>query len=369
MTPKHTQRIDRLTPLAEAVRKLKAMAGPVAPIELAIDECPGLILADDLVSLRASPPDAVALRDGWAVRADALVGAGPYAPLPLDPPPPWVNAGDKLPAGADSVAPLETIAFAGQTAQAVAQVFPGEGVLPPGEFVREGVVLRAKGARLRATDIAAAKLAGVARAKVRKPQIALLQGGARDISPSLEFLARAIAEQGGNAEIAGAALDKFLASKLEADAVIAVGGTGSGRNDDAVSTLASHGEVELHGIAIAPGETLALGQTQDKPVLLVPGRFDAALAAWLLVGRELVTVLAASTEREMTTPVALARKISSAPGLAEVVPVRCEGSKAAPLASGVLSLEALAGAQGWVLVPPGSEGFAEGAVVDLRRLP
>jgi molybdopterin molybdotransferase len=367
MTPKHPQRIERLTPLAEAIASLKAVAKPVVPIELSLGECAGLVLADDLVSLRATPSHAVALRDGWAVRADLLTGAGPYAPLPLDPPP-WVNAGDKLPAGADSVAPLEAVAFAGQTAQAVAQVFPGEGVLPPGGFARGGAVLCAKGTRLRAVDIAAAKLAGIARAKIRKPRVALLQASERDISSTVDFLARAIARQGGSAEISGAAPANFLASPFEADAVIALGGTGGGNNDSAVSTLASHGEVVLHGIAIAPGETSALGQTQGKPVLLLPGRFDAALAAWLLVGRELLTALAASMEGETTIPVTLARKIASAPGLAEIVPVRCEGDRATPLASGVLSLETLAGAQGWVLVPPESEGFAEGAVVEMRPL-
>ncbi len=45
----------------------------------------------------------------------------------------------------------------------------------------------------------------------------------------------------------------------EADAVIAIGGTGGGRDDESVRTLARLGRVEAHGIAVSPGETAAFG--------------------------------------------------------------------------------------------------------------
>ena len=369
MTADNLQRISRLTPLAEAIATLNAIAKPVTPVELDISECAGLALAADLKCPRTNPDFAMALRDGWAVRADALAGAGPYAPLPLEPAPIWIDAGNKLPAGTDSIAPLEAVSFAGGAAQAVAEIFPGENVLQPGDFAREGAALCANGARLRATDVAVAALAGVTRASVRKPRIALLQGGARDVSATLRFFTHAIAGQGGSAEIVDAAFDKFLAANTEYDAVVAVGGTGSGKNDNAVATLAAHGEVAVHGIAIAPGETSALGLVQGKPALLLPGRFDAALVAWLLAGRPLLNALAAHSGRDATTPVTLAGKIASAPSIAEAVPLRCEGDKAMPLASGVLSYESLSLADGWVLVPPESEGFAEGSIVEMRPLP
>jgi molybdopterin molybdotransferase len=40
-----------------------------------------------------------------------------------------------------------------------------------------------------------------------------------------------------------------------------------------------------------------------------------------------------------------------------------------PLASGYLSLQALARADGWILVPPESEGFAAGSMVEVRWFP
>jgi len=68
-------------------------------------------------------------------------------------------------------------------------------------------------------------------------------------------------------------------------------------------------------------------------------------------------------------PVTLARKITSTVGLAEVVPVRCVGNSVEPLASGHWPAQALTRADGFVLVPPESEGYPAGAQVEMRAFP
>ena len=65
----------------------------------------------------------------------------------------------------------------------------------------------------------------------------------------------------------------------------------------------------------------------------------------------------------------LARDISSQLGLAEVVPVRRRLGRVEPLASGYLSIQALARAEGWVLVPADCEGYMAGARVVVRPWP
>jgi molybdopterin biosynthesis enzyme len=65
----------------------------------------------------------------------------------------------------------------------------------------------------------------------------------------------------------------------------------------------------------------------------------------------------------------LARKIASPLGFAELVPVRMRDGAAEPIASGYLSLAALAQAQGWILVPADSEGYPAGAEVMIRAWP
>jgi molybdopterin biosynthesis enzyme len=155
----------------------------------------------------------------------------------------------------------------------------------------------------------------------------------------------------------------------QSDAVIGIGGTGSGRRDDAVQELARCGRLEAHGIAICPGETAALGFVGNRPVLLVPGRLDAALAVWLLIGRQLMAKLAAASIDEAPIAASLRRKVTSTIGMTELIPVSCSGGMAEPLGSGYLSLTALARSDGWILVPAESEGFAAGSEVAVNQWP
>src|SRR5690606_20658109 len=115
------------------------------------------------------------------------------------------------------------------------------------------------------------------------------------------------------------------------------------------------GSVICHGIGLSPGETAAFGTVNGRPVLLMPGRIDAVLACWLVLGRTLVDRLSSAKEcddeRDLPIPAMLARKVTSTIGLAEVVPLHRADGKVEPLASGFLSLQSLAHADGWMLVP------------------
>jgi molybdopterin biosynthesis enzyme len=106
-----------------------------------------------------------------------------------------------------------------------------------------------------------------------------------------------------------------------------------------------------------------------RPVLALPGRLDAALAAWHVLGQAVVSRLAGSTEPLSLRTAQLARKVSSIAGLAELVPVRCDGGFAHPLASGYLPLSALAQANGWLLIAPGSEGYQAQSEVSIIPWP
>jgi len=164
------------------------------------------------------------------------------------------------------------------------------------------------------------------------------------------------------------ALHEALA-RDEADAVIAIGGTGSGRDDDSVRNLTRLGRVEAHGIAISPGETGAFGFVGERPVLLIPGRLDAVLAAWLLIGRHLTAKLAGGMVAENSVCLPLRRKVTSTIGMTELVPVSSSDGFAEPLASGYLSSMALARSDGWFAVPADSEGFAAGTRVAINPWP
>ena len=364
------QRIARLTPLASVLALIEARVGAVGPRLCGPTQALGATLAQD-VTVPELPARAVALRDGYAVEAAAITDAGAYAPLPFATMPRRVDAGDAMPPGTDAVAPLDAVVVRGDRAEAVAAVAPGEGVLPTGTDAAAQMPLGRPGTILRALDIAAMTAAGVRDVSVRSPRLRLARGSAAQssfIDAALTLLADLIAKAGGNVLGDAISLEPALTDQ-EADAVVAIGGTGSGRNDGSVRFLAARGRVEVHGIAISPGETAALGWVGPRPVLLLPGRLDAALSGWLLVGRYLLARLASGTVEEATRPLPLKRKVASAIGLTELVPVVCADGMAEPLGSGYLSLRALTRSDGFIVVPADSEGYAAGTPVAVRSWP
>jgi molybdopterin biosynthesis enzyme len=364
-----TQRIARLTPLDAVLARIDALVGPVAPREVAIGAAVGRVLAED-VRIASRPRVALALRDGWAVNSALTHDAGPYAPARL-PSAIRIDAGAPLPAGADAVAEIDAVALRDGGLEAIAPITSGEGVLPAGADADGATALRHEGQRLGA--VAAAALAGaqVSRIRIREPRLLVVRAGPRGdpiIDAAAALVAHAIAAAGGVALDDCEGLEDVL-RRQDADAVIAIGGTGSGRNDASVSTLARLGRVEAHGIALSPGETAAFGMVGARPVLLLPGRIDCALAVWLLVGARLLARLAASREEPHAVSARLSRKVASNLGLAELVPVRVRNGEAEPLGSGYLPLQTIAQADGWILVAADREGHPAGTPVMVRPWP
>ena len=367
--PETNQTIARLTPLAGVLAAIDAATKPVAAREVDIAAARGRILAADVVVAKALPTAAVALQDGWAVSAEATRDAGGYAPVVLAQPPVRIEAGQPIPKGMDAVAPFATIQIRGGHAEVVAAVAPGDGVLAAGGDCATGKVLRAAGARVRESDGAVFVAAGIARLSVREPRVSVVpMRNDSIINAAARFIANDIERQGGVSRIAGGDLDRALRDE-NVDAIIVVGGTGSGRNDKSVQALVRAGRVAMHGVALTPGETAAFGTAGSRPVLLVPGRLDAAIAVWLTLGRHLLARLSGSNENEQSAPATLSRKITSTVSLTEFVPVRRDGDKVAPLATKYLSLAALAQADGFLLVPAESEGWQAGSTVFVRPWP
>lgn len=363
------QRIARLTPLADVLSSFDMGVVAVAPREETVAAALGKTLAADVVAPAGFPDAAIALRDGYAVGADATTDATSYAPLPLSPAPTRVETGARMPAGTDAVMPLDMVAAQSGAMQALAPVAPGEGVLPAGADAAAGSVLRISGARLRRLDAAALHALGIERVSIREPRLRVVRAAA---GPIIEAAARlveySIEAEGGAVLAQTMALDAALRDET-ADAVVAIGGTGSGRNDTSVRTLERAGKVAFHGIGILPGETTAFGSVGARPVLLLPGRLDAALAGWLTVGRRMLARLAFRMVEEQPFNAELSRKVASPLGLAEVVPVRRRGFKIEPLASQYLPAQVLTRADGWILVPADSEGYQAGTSVPVRPWP
>jgi molybdopterin molybdotransferase len=363
------QRIARLAPLADVLARIDEGVKPVAAQRGDLAAAAGRILAEDIVLRAPLPAAARALRDGWAVASDLTADAGAYAPAPL-PAAVRVDVGEVLPPAADAVAPLDAVTVRDGVPQALAPVGPGEGVLPAGADVAPGATLLEAGRRLDGPQVAVLAAAGVGDVSVRVPRLRLVPAGPRRdavIDAALACIAGAIASMGGAAVVSES--NDLANAFADTDAVIAVGGTGSGRNDTTVRTLASLGEVHVHGVGLLPAETTAFATVGACPVLALPGRLDAALAGWHVLGQLMLARLAGSREPLRTGTAKLTHKVSSIVGLAELVPVRCKGPSTTPIASGYVPLAALAQANGWILIAPESEGYPAHTEVVIRPWP
>lgn len=362
------RRITRLTPLDAVLARIDARVAPVEPCEVALAAAPGRIVADDLVP-PMRPAAALALRDGFAVSAALTQDASAYAPAPLPAAIP-IAVGRPLPPRTDAVAAIDAVAMRGARAEAIAPVTAGEGVLAAGADADGKTVLLRAGRALNPLAAAALAAAQVTHLRVYAPRLRVLCVRPPSIlDAAAHWVGRAIEAQGGVALIgADARLDDAL-RREDADAVVAIGGTGSGHDDASVATLARLGEVEAHGIALSPGESAAFGMIGERPILLLPGRLDAALATWTLLGSRMLARLAASGEEARGVDGVLTRKVASNLGLAELVPVRWRGREVEPLGTGYLPLQTIAQSEGWILIGADREGHPAGASVVVKSWP
>ncbi|WP_018260383.1 molybdopterin-binding protein [Methylobacterium sp. WSM2598] len=365
----------QLMPLDEARALLLAGLAPVPPEAVPVHDAVGAPLARDLPAPEGRPARRLALRDGYAVEAAAITGAAPQAPVRLPRGLAWIEAGEILPEGSDTVLPPESVL----EGEAVADAAPGEGARPAGGDIPAGHLLGRAGERATALQALALASAGFAEVPVRRPAVLLLVTGAETPDLLSPLLASLLAREGARVVRAArlpddpgavaAALTGSAAAALPegAAATFLVGGSGPGRSDRSAEGLARAGTVAAHGIALRPGETAGFGAVAGRPVLLLPGRPEAALALHLALGRPLLAALA-GTVPPAPAPAPLRRKIASAIGLSEVVFVRRSAEGAEPLGGADIPLARLARADGAVLVPPAREGYAKDTVVEVLPL-
>jgi molybdopterin molybdotransferase len=336
--------------------------------DTAVSAAYGRVLGADVRAPRPIPVYAVAALDGYAVRAEESVGAGAYNPLAV--PLITVSAGDPIPEGTDAVAPIGQVEAEDGSILLSAPLAPGDNLSAAGSAAAAGALLAAAGTLLLPHHIGLFASAGLVElAVVRKPRARLAFAGSipTDGDADGPMLRAALARDG--ATVAAASFADALAEP-DADLVLVVGGTGPGPDDRSAAALAAAGELALHGVALRPGETAGFGRTAaGLPALLLPGAPADCLWAYELFAGRAVRRLAG---REPALPyrrgrAALARKLVSVIGITEICPVRrLADREVEPLSSfAEIGLAAVAGTDGFVVVPEASEGWPRGAAVEV----
>ena len=358
-----------LTPLDKARDALLNGVEPVVPVELTLKEALRCIAAAT-PPLPAYPARDIAAADGYAFCARDLVGASSYSPLPLSTPPVWVEAGEVMPGACDCVLDSDSVDLSGPLPQVLAEAVPGQGVRRAGGDIAAGRLVVPAGRRVLPRDLLLARAGGIERLSVRRPRLRVVNvSGGHATADLIVESARATGAETVSVTSAGRDAGS-IATALDGsacDLLVVVGGSGVGRTDTAVTALAARGEILAHGVALQPGRTSAVGRLGKTPVVVLPGAPDQALAAWWTLALPVVDRLSGRALHK-TVQLPLARKIASGVGLAEIVLLERKQDMWTTLAVGELSLEAIARAEAWLVVPGGSEGFAAGSPVDAYML-
>lgn len=383
--------------VGEVCAWIDAQVSSLRAEDVPLVEAGGRVAAADVAAGFDLPPFDRAAVDGIAVRAEDTVGASPYSPCLLR----WVaasdelpvggaaqlNAGAPLPRGADAVIALHLVGReAGGAAAITEPVAAASGTEPRGCQVATGNTLVAAGRLLRAAELGLLASAGWERvAVVRRPLVRCVIAGAmletaRSPSRAQVYEAsgpalRAVVERDGGRIVEATAVARDRASLRDAllrpgaDIILVVGGTGPGADDEAAAALAEAGELVIDGVALRHADSAGLGRAGGVPVVLLPGSPAACLLAYeVLAGRAIRRLGGRNGALPFPTrTMTMARKVVSEISMAEVRPVRCATAGSVEPVPPIteIGLMALAGADGFLLIPEGSEGYRQGAAVSV----
>lgn len=378
----------------------------VAPLDsevISLADAAGRVLAAEVVARTAVPGFDRAAMDGYAVRGAETFGADPYTPAlfrvvgqarPGDGDPGRVSAGQAveiatgapIPAGADTVVPVEMTNRVGDEVQVTEAVPIGRHIGRTGEDLAPGTPVLARGRVLRPQDLGVLSGLGIGSlAVVRRPRVTILITGAELLTPgspaqgfrfadmNSPMLAALATRDGGVPRVLGPLPDDRVVLKqtlVEAiagsDAVLLSGGSSTGPEDQAPGLVAELGELAIHGVAIRPASPAGIGLVGSVPIVLLPGNPVSCLCAYdFFAGRVLRRLGGRSADwpyRSLTLP--LASKLVSAVGRLDYARVRIVEGQVEPLAIGGASiLSSTTRADGFVVVPASLEGYPAGAEV------
>jgi molybdopterin molybdotransferase len=311
----------------------------------------------------------------------APVPLGCDAVLPAE----WVEPDSAAGATSTGVGLARPDRTSAQSISALDAVSPGKHVGRRGEDILRGTTLFQPGRVLRPQDLGVLSSVGVGDVRVFcRPRVRLVvtgnellpsgsqPHGYRIVDANGPMLAALVARDGGLVEFPGLVPDEhdaiLKALHADADVIIVSGGSSVGIEDLAPTLLAQHGDLAIHGIAMRPSSPTGLGRLEHRLVCLLPGNPVSCLCAYDFFAGRAIRALGGRTKAWPYHAVRakLARKISSPIGRMDYARVQVVDGCVEPLAvSGASVLSSTTRADGFVIVPADSEGFAPGTEVEV----
>jgi molybdopterin molybdotransferase len=389
----------------EEAQRLVLERVTVLPSEsVGLSEAFGRFSAEDVAATVDLPPFASSAMDGFAVRAEDTPGmlpvalhvaAGAPAPRGLEPGEAMgIATGGAVPAGADSVIPVEYVVQHDNEIEIREHVEPGANVRPAGGDVRRGEPVVAAGMRLGAAQVGALAAAGVAELLcTRRPRAAVVATGSELRSPgerlgpgqiyeaNTAILDAQLRSEGADVERLPAVADDREAHRnaiergLAADVLLTTGGVSVGPHDLVREVEAELGVEEVFwGVSVKPGKPISFGVRGETLVFGLPGNPVSALVGFELFVRPALRALQGARDPlPHWEPGLLATAVRRNPARDELVRARTSRTGTA------VSIEPLTGreshmiaraaaADALALVPHGEGELPAGAPVRFLRL-
>jgi len=404
----------------EALDKVLGCLEVLGGEEKPILECLGQVLDEDIHSPIDVPPLDNAAMDGYAVKAESILGASHPSARYLDVigevsagavsqqevrlgTAIRIMTGAPLPRGADTVVQFEDTDEALRPQRPLTQIGilkhvpKGRNVRLAGEDIARGQLVLEKGITLRPAEIGVLASLGKARAAViRRPVVAILATGdelveihqllplGKIYNSNSYTIAAQVSRYGGIPRMLGIARDRVeeietkVKQALDSDMLITSGGVSVGEYDLVKDVLAKQGRISFWTVRMKPGKPLAFGVIEGDgkrvPHLGLPGNPVSSMITFELFARP--AILKMMGKKNLSKPMVRAvmeNRLENTDGrrvFARAM-VRREGERyyarlAGPQGSGVLT--SMARANGLAIVPEDVKAVEEGDTVQVLML-
>ncbi|HEU5159047.1 MAG TPA: gephyrin-like molybdotransferase Glp [Streptosporangiaceae bacterium] len=395
----------------EHLAEILAAVMPVPPLEVAVPEARGAVLAETVTAPVSLPPFDNSAMDGYAVVAADVAAASAETPVTLPvigdiaAGEPGVEAirpgmcarimtGAPMPAGADAVVPVEWTDGGTATVRISRSAPPGHYIRRSGEDVKAGQEVLPAGTLLGAAQVGMLAAVGRAQVAVRpRPRVVVLSTGSElrepgsplgpgEIWDSNSYMLAAAAAEAGALGYREATLADEPAKVIEAiedqvtraDAIVTSGGVSMGARDVVKEVLT--GRVTFTKVAMRPGKPQGFGVLREQtPIFTLPGNPVSAYVSFQVFVRPALRALQGlPPEPPALVTAALTEAVTSPPGLRHFMraTLRFDAGhySVAPAESqGSHQLAALAAANALIVVPEEVESLPAGAQVEVMRLP
>ena len=382
--------------LARFFKALDASLKPLAAETVPVDQAASRVTAEPAWAKVSSPHYHAAAMDGIAVDAKDTEGASRTQPktLKIGARAFWVDTGNAMPAGTNSVIMVEDIQMLGEEAEIRAAVAPWQNVRPLGEDIVATELVLPENHVIKPHDLGALTAAGLLQIGVRRrPRVGVIPTGSEVIPPGspltpgkvVEYNSLMIAElvkewgaEGKRLPIVPDDKEKLLAAVSaalkECDLLIINAGSSAGSHDYTASIVETLGRLVVHGIAIRPGHPTIMGVVDGKPVIGIPGYpVSALLTTELVVKPVIARLLGIVLQPGPRIEATVTRKIAAPIGQDEFVRVSLgkigDRIVATPLSRGAGVITSLVRADGILKIPRFSQGLDSGSrvQVEIRR--